>query len=142
MMDERRWHVVFLRWRIHWFMRYFTKRRGYDHIILMSAIGGGRWIYAEWALNGMAIKIVAEPMAERIFTTAHEVIVYDQIGWPAASPLRSLLPMTCIMFARQVLGLPPTWRFWQNAYSLRCELLNAGAEVVIEPPLQQRGLKP
>ena len=44
-MNERRWLVLFMRWRVHWTMRWRTAgQRAYSHVVLLSPIGNDRWL--------------------------------------------------------------------------------------------------
>lgn len=131
-MIERRFIVCFVRWPIHWTMRWVASRKpGYEHVILLSPIGGGRWIMFQWGMDGIFLAPLGEVSASRMMSCATEALQWDRRKPPDMSVLHSLLPNTCMTLARQALGLPARLNFFASGWSLRCELLAAGAQVVI-----------
>ena len=131
-MSERRFVVCFMRWPIHWTMRWVARRRpGYEHVVLLSPIGGGRWIMFQWGMDGIFLAPLGEVSASRMMSCATEALQWDRRKPPDMSVLHSLLPNTCMTLARQALGLPARLNFFASGWSLRCELLAAGAQVVI-----------
>lgn len=131
-MSERRFIVCFVKWDIHWTMRWVAARKpGYEHVILLSPIGGGRWIVFQWGMDGIFLHPIGEVMAARYMSHATEALQWDRRRPPPPSVLHSLLPNTCMTLARQALGLPAKLNFFASGWDLRCELLAAGAEVVI-----------
>lgn len=131
-MNERTWLVLFMRWRIHWTMRWVTRLApAYGHVMLLSPIGNGQFISYQWGMDGIFIEPIGEVAAARYMNHATELLQYDQRSRAPGNVLNSLLPATCITMARQVMGLPPRLNFFLSALSLRGELLARGAEVVM-----------
>lgn len=132
MTHERRWHVLFFRFKPHWTMRWVARRHpGYGHAMLLSPIGGGRWLGFEWSFAGILMRPVGETEAARLMELATEVLEYDQRGMAANSFLHALLPNTCMTMIRQATGLPARLNFFRSGWQLRGELLAAGGRVVV-----------
>ena len=133
-MSERKFIVCFVSWPIHWTMRWVAARKpGYEHVILLSPIGGSRWIMFQWGMDGIFIAPLGEAMAARMMQHATEALEWNRRKASPPSVLHSLLPNTCMTLARQALGLPAKLNFFASGWDLRCELLEAGARVVIPP---------
>jgi hypothetical protein len=129
---ERRWLVLFFPYDVHWTMRWVARRRrGWSHVALLSPTGNGQWVLFEWGMRGIFVCPIGEVRASRMMAAATEVLQYDQQASAAGSVLHALLPNTCMTLARQAMGLPARWNFFRSGWQLRCELLAAGAEVVI-----------
>lgn len=131
-MNERQWLVLFLRWRIHWTMRWIVRRRpGHAHVVLLSPLGNSQWLLLQWGMDGLFVRPAGGVEAARLVGLATEVIEYHSEAKRESSVLNSLLPNTCMTVARQALGLPARWNFFRSGWQLRCELLARGAQVVM-----------
>lgn len=126
--------------KVHWFMRLFFRRIvGFDHVWLLRPLGDSRWIYTDWSLQGLCVRVLSHSAATRLIHQSNGVLRYHCRDLPRPFLPYCFLPTSCAGVVRQIVGLPGTWRFWHSPQSLWCELRKRGAEVVLKPILDPMG---
>jgi hypothetical protein len=141
------WQVCFVPCWQHWTMRPFHMKPPFQHIFLLRPyesihIGASRWLYVEWSFMG-AVTVLLDEHQVAVF---HRRVIAEgaMLHWPGSSILppprmgNGLWPLTCVTFARQILGLPFRYRTW-TPLGLWHELVEKGAKVVIDPPKVDKG---
>lgn len=129
--------VGFEPFQVHpWMRLFFRRQKGFDHCWIMRPLGDDRWIFIDWSLQGLCVRVISRELGNRVLNrvaTQGSMLKVDANWFPPAHWMHSILPTSCAGMMRQVLGLPVTWRFWHSPASLWCELRQRGAEVVLSP---------
>jgi hypothetical protein len=135
------WQVCFVPCWQHWTMKPWRMQPPFQHVYLLRPyesihIGVSRWLYTEWSFMGcltfMLDEHTVKPFHHRLL--AEGAMLY----WPGSSILppprmgNGLWPLTCVTYARQMLGLKFRFRIW-TPLALWHELVDNGARVVIDP---------
>ena len=135
------WQVCFVPCWQHWTMRPFRMPPPFQHIFLLRPyesihIGPSRWLYTEWSFMG-AVTVLIDEHHARPCTAACSPKAPCCTGAATPACRRSrmgngLWPLTCVTYARQVLGLPFRYLPW-TPKGLWDELVDKGATVVVDP---------
>jgi len=135
------WQVCFVPCWQHWTMRPFRMPPPFQHIFLLRpyesvSIGESRWLYVEWSFMGAVTVLIDQrhvaPFHRRVIDEGAMLYWRGNPGLPPSRMGNGLWPLTCVTFARQVLGLPFQYLPW-TPRGLWDELVDKGATVVVDP---------
>ena len=127
-------------------MKPFRLKAPFQHIYLLRPfesihIGQSRWLYVEWSFMGAVVVLIDEhhvaPFHRRVIAEGAMLHWYGSSVLPPSRMGNGLWPLTCVTFARQILGLPFQFRPW-TPKGLWDELVDKGATVVVDPADRDR----